>query len=58
MDFSLSEKQKMLKNVTRKFAEEFIVPVARESDEKQELNDNVFQKMKGMNLANRWKKSC
>jgi len=50
MDFSLSEKQKMLKNVTRKFAEEFIVPVARESDEKQELDDNVFQKMKGMNF--------
>ena len=50
MDFSLSEKQKMLKNVTRKFAEEFIVPVARESDEKQELDDSVFQKMKGMNF--------
>ncbi|MFX1315382.1 MAG: acyl-CoA dehydrogenase family protein [Promethearchaeota archaeon] len=49
MDFSLNEKQKMLKKNTREFAEEYIVPVARESDEKQELDDNVFQKMKEMN---------
>ncbi len=50
MDFSLSEKQKMLKNVTKKFTEEFIIPVARISDEKQELDDNVLQRMKGMNF--------
>ncbi|NVM43698.1 MAG: acyl-CoA dehydrogenase family protein [Candidatus Lokiarchaeota archaeon] len=50
MEFSLTEKQKMLKKITRQFAEEYIVPVARESDEKQELNDAVFQKMKEMNF--------
>jgi alkylation response protein AidB-like acyl-CoA dehydrogenase len=49
MEFSLTEKQKMLKKITRQFAEEYIVPVARESDEKQELDDKVFQKMKEMN---------
>ena len=46
MEFSLTEKQQMLKKITRQFAEEYIVPVARESDEKQELNDTVYQKMK------------
>jgi len=50
MEFSLTEKQQMLKKITRQFAEEYIVPVARESDEKQELNDTVFQKMKEMNF--------
>ncbi|KKM92550.1 hypothetical protein LCGC14_1217370 [marine sediment metagenome] len=49
MDFSLNEKQKMLKKITREFAEEYLVPVARESDEKQELDDTAFQKMKEMN---------
>ncbi|MFX0012290.1 MAG: acyl-CoA dehydrogenase family protein [Candidatus Hermodarchaeota archaeon] len=49
MEFSLTEKQKMLKKITRQFAEEYIVPVARESDEKQELDDTVYQKMKEMN---------
>ncbi|HUW90128.1 MAG TPA: acyl-CoA dehydrogenase family protein [Candidatus Nanopelagicaceae bacterium] len=50
MEFSLTEKQQMLKKITRQFAEEYIVPIARESDEKQELDDNVFQKMKEMNF--------
>ncbi|KKN49522.1 hypothetical protein LCGC14_0641820, partial [marine sediment metagenome] len=49
MDFSLNEKQKMLKKITREFAEEYIVPVAQESDKKQELDKIVFQKMKEMN---------
>ncbi len=49
MDFSLSEKQKMLKNITRKFAEEFLVPVAKESDAKQELDETAFKKMQEMN---------
>jgi len=49
MDFSLNEKQKMLKKITRAFAEEYLVPVARESDEKQELDETAFQKMKEMN---------
>jgi len=49
MDFSLSEKQEMLKKITREFAEEYLVPVAKESDEKQELDETAFQKMKEMN---------
>jgi len=49
MDFSLNDKQKMLKKTTRDFGEEVLVPVARESDEKQELDENAFQRMKGMN---------
>ncbi len=49
MDFSLNEKQKMLKKITRDFAEEYLVPVAKESDEKQELDETAFQKMKEMN---------
>ena len=48
MDFSLTEKQKMLKKITREFAETYIVPVAKESDEKQELDPTAFQKMKEM----------
>ena len=50
MEFSLTEKQQMLKKITRQFADEYIAPAARESDEKQELNDSVFQKMKEMNF--------
>ncbi|MFX0028994.1 MAG: acyl-CoA dehydrogenase family protein [Candidatus Hermodarchaeota archaeon] len=46
MDFSLNENQKMLKKITREFAETYLVPVARESDEKQELDQTAFQKMK------------
>ena len=49
MEFSLTEKQQMLKKITRQFAEEYIVPVARESDEKQEMDDGVFQKLKELN---------
>ncbi len=48
MDFSLTEKQQMLKKITREFAEAYIVPVAKESDEKQELDETVLQKMKEM----------
>jgi len=32
MEFSLTEKQKMLKKITRQFAEEYIVPVARKKN--------------------------
>ena len=49
MDFSLNDKQKMLKKTTRDFGEEVLVPVAKESDEKQELDENAFQRMKEMN---------
>lgn len=49
MDFSLNEKQKMLKKITRDFAEEYIVPIAKESDEKQELDQTAFKKLQEMN---------
>ena len=46
MDFSLTEKQKMIKKITREFAEEYIAPVAQESDQKSELDPTVLEKMK------------
>jgi butyryl-CoA dehydrogenase len=49
MDFSLNEKQKMIKKITREFAEKYIAPVAEESDQKQELDPKVMEKMKEMN---------
>ncbi|MFX0059700.1 MAG: acyl-CoA dehydrogenase family protein [Candidatus Hodarchaeota archaeon] len=49
MDFSLTEKQKMIRKQTREFAEKYIAPVAEESDQKSELDPVVMQKMKEMN---------
>ena len=49
MDFSLTEKQKMIREKTREFCEEYIIPVAEESDQKQELDPIVMAKMKEMN---------
>ncbi|MFX0002443.1 MAG: acyl-CoA dehydrogenase family protein [Candidatus Hermodarchaeota archaeon] len=49
MDFALTEKQKTLKKVTREFCEKYIAPVAQESDQKQELDPKVMEKMKEMN---------
>ncbi|MHA2185855.1 MAG: acyl-CoA dehydrogenase family protein [Promethearchaeota archaeon] len=49
MDFSLNEQQKMLRKITREFAEEYISPVAEESDRDSKLDDTVMQKMKEMN---------
>ncbi len=50
MDFSLTEKQKMIQKTTREFAEKYIAPITEESDQKQELNQDVFEKMKEMNF--------
>jgi alkylation response protein AidB-like acyl-CoA dehydrogenase len=49
MDFALSEKQKMLRKITREFAEEYLAPVAEESDQNSKLDEKAFQKMKEMN---------
>jgi butyryl-CoA dehydrogenase len=46
MDFSINEKQKMLKRITREFAEEYIAPSAENSDRKQELDPKVFEEIK------------
>jgi butyryl-CoA dehydrogenase len=49
MDFELTEKQKMIRKLTREFAEQYIAPVAKESDEKQALDPKVMEKMKTLN---------
>ena len=49
MDFALNEQQKMLRKITREFAEEYLAPVAEESDKNSKLDEKAFQKMKEMN---------
>ncbi|MHA1785564.1 MAG: acyl-CoA dehydrogenase family protein [Candidatus Helarchaeota archaeon] len=49
MDFSITEKQKMIRRITREFAEEYIIPVAEESDKLSRLNPRVFEELKRMN---------
>ena len=46
MDFRLSPKQLMVKKITREFAEEYIGPVAEESDQNSQLDPVVMEKMK------------
>jgi len=48
MDFSLTEKQKMIRKVTREFAEKYIAPVAEKSDQISELDPIVMEEMKRM----------
>lgn len=48
MEFSLTKKQKMIRKITREFAEEYIQPVAEESDQNSQLDPDVFEKMKEM----------
>jgi len=48
MDFSLTEKQKMIRKITREFAEEYIAPIAEESDQNSELDPRVMEEMKRM----------
>ncbi len=45
MDFELTEEQKMIKDTVRKFAEEEIVPVARENDIKEHFPLEIIKKM-------------
>lgn len=45
MDFELTEEQKMIKDTVRKFAEEEIVPVARENDVKEHFPLEIIKKM-------------
>ncbi|MHA2007337.1 MAG: acyl-CoA dehydrogenase family protein [Promethearchaeota archaeon] len=49
MDFSLNEQQKMLRKISREFAEEYLAPVAEKSDQNSKLDEIAFQKMKEMN---------
>ena len=48
MDFSLTEKQKMIRRVTREFSEKYIAPVAEESDQQSRLDPQVMEEMKKM----------
>jgi len=48
MDFSLTEKQKMIRRVTREFSEKYIAPVAEESDQLSRLDPQVMEEMKKM----------
>jgi len=48
MDFSLTEKQKMIRKITREFSEEFIAPIAEECDQNSILDTNVMKEMKRM----------
>lgn len=50
MDFELTEEQKMVKEMVRKFAEEEIVPVARENDIKEHFSVEMFKKMAPLGL--------
>ncbi len=48
MDFELTKKQEMIKKITREFAEEYIQPVAEESDQNSQLDPEIFKLMKEM----------
>lgn len=48
MDFRLTPKQEMIKKITREFAEEYIAPIAEESDQNSQLDPRVMKEMKRM----------
>ncbi len=48
MNFKLTEKQLMIKKITREFAEKYIAPVAEESDQNSQLDPTVMEEMKRM----------
>ncbi|MFQ5957101.1 MAG: acyl-CoA dehydrogenase family protein [Candidatus Brocadiales bacterium] len=50
MDFELTPEQKAIKEMTRRFAEEEIVPVARENDRKCRFPHEILKKMAPMGL--------
>ncbi|MHA1143508.1 MAG: acyl-CoA dehydrogenase family protein [Candidatus Helarchaeota archaeon] len=50
MDFSINDKQKMIRRITREFVEQYIAPVAEDSDRNSQLNPEVFEMMKKMNF--------
>ncbi|MFX0188613.1 MAG: acyl-CoA dehydrogenase family protein [Candidatus Hodarchaeota archaeon] len=46
MDFKLTPKQEMIRKITREFAEEYIAPIAEESDQNSQLDPRVMEEMK------------
>jgi butyryl-CoA dehydrogenase len=49
MDFKLTPKQEMIRKITREFSEEYIAPIAEESDQNSQLDPRVMEEMKRMN---------
>jgi acyl-CoA dehydrogenase len=52
IDFSLTEEQKQLQALARRFAKEVIMPVAREYDEKEEVPWPIIEKLHEVGLLN------
>ena len=52
IDFSLTEEQRQLQALARRFAKEVILPVAREYDEKEEVPWPVIEKLHEVGLLN------
>ena len=50
MNYSITEKQKMIRRITREFVEKYIGPIAEESDKNSQLDPKVFELMKKMNF--------
>ena len=50
MDFSINERRQLVQRITREFAEKFISPIAEESDKNSQLDKNILDLMKKMNL--------
>ncbi|MFX1449287.1 MAG: acyl-CoA dehydrogenase family protein [Promethearchaeota archaeon] len=50
MDFSITNKQKMIQRVTREFAKEFILPIAEDSDKNSQLDMEIINLMKKLNF--------
>ncbi len=48
MDFALTDKQKMIRNITREFSEKYIAPVAEKCDQESYLDPVVMEEMKRM----------
>ena len=45
MDFSLSEEQKMVQDMARRFSDQELKPIAAQIDQDHKHNDNVLKKM-------------
>ena len=50
MNFELSEEQKILKNMARKFAEQEMLPSLREYESRRKVNHNLLKKMAPLGL--------
>lgn len=51
MDFSLSNEQRMLRQMVREFAETEVKPSAAERDEEERFDRSIFDKMAALNLT-------